>query len=155
MAAMLNVACPHCTFVMTDDGSLAGQLVSCPNCTGQLVMPSAVMGEPVYQQPAYDPGFDPGPAYADSGGGPKNSGAAAVMSFLVPGLGQIYNGDIGKGLMMIIGMVVSIVLFFFLIGFVTYFLIWLWSIYDAYNRAESINAKHRSRRMKSRGRAGY
>lgn len=29
----------------------------------------------------------------------KNPGVAAVLSFLIPGLGQIYNGRFGKGLM--------------------------------------------------------
>ncbi len=39
---MLSVACPHCRFVMSDDGSLAGTLVSCPACSGRLMMPGIV-----------------------------------------------------------------------------------------------------------------
>ena len=32
----------------------------------------------------------------------KNSGLAAVLSLIIPGLGQIYNGEIGLGLFMMV-----------------------------------------------------
>ena len=32
----------------------------------------------------------------------KSAGLAAVLSFLIPGLGQIYNGHIVKGLMIVV-----------------------------------------------------
>lgn len=35
----MNINCPHCGHTLTDDGSLAGQLVMCPNCHGQFNMP--------------------------------------------------------------------------------------------------------------------
>lgn len=70
----------------------------------------------------------------------KNSILAAVASFVIPGLGQIYNGQIMKGLILIVLALFSAALFPFLIGFATYFIIWIFSIYDAYQTAEKINA---------------
>jgi TM2 domain-containing membrane protein YozV len=33
----------------------------------------------------------------------KNPGLAAVISFIVPGVGQLYNGEIAKGIIILIG----------------------------------------------------
>lgn len=72
----------------------------------------------------------------------KNAGLAAVLSFLFTGLGQIYNGSIGKGLIMIVVQVINGLLMFVLIGFITYPLVWIWGIYDAYKTAERINMEN-------------
>ncbi len=71
--------------------------------------------------------------------GPKNSGVAAVLSFFWMGLGQIYNGEIGKRILFIIFYIISIALCFVLIGFITTPLLWIYGIYDAYKTAEKIN----------------
>jgi len=47
----------------------------------------------------------------------KNSGLAAVLSFFFTGLGQIYNGQIGKGVVLIIIQIINVGLMFILIGF--------------------------------------
>lgn len=70
---------------------------------------------------------------------PKNPGLAAVLSFFIPGLGQIYNGNGGRAVGFILGWLVSIVLTFVLIGFVTGFMVWLWSMLDAYASAQRHN----------------
>lgn len=75
----------------------------------------------------------------------KNEGLAAVLSFLFTGLGQIYNGSIGKGILMILVQVINGLLMFVLIGFITYPLVWIWEIYDAYKTAERINLQNGSR----------
>ena len=72
--------------------------------------------------------------------GTKNSGVAAVLSFFFMGLGQIYNGNIGKGIIFIILYAISILLCFVLIGFLTTPILWIYGIYDAYKTAEKINA---------------
>ena len=72
--------------------------------------------------------------------GEKNPGLAAVLSFLIVGLGQVYNGQIGKGLVLIIFYFVSIVLCFVLIGFVLVPILWIYGVYDAYNTANLINS---------------
>jgi len=69
----------------------------------------------------------------------KNSGLSAVLSFFFTGLGQIYNGEIGKGILFILVQVINIILMFVIIGFVTYFIVWVWGMVDAYKTAEKLN----------------
>lgn len=71
----------------------------------------------------------------------KDPGAAAVLSFFVPGLGQIYNGEFGKGFFAIIGIMISFILTRIFIGFIFVAIIWVWAIYDAYKSAEKINTE--------------
>jgi len=69
----------------------------------------------------------------------KNPGLAAVLSFFFTGLGQFYNGQIGKGVLFIILGIVCIALMIVLIGFVLYPILLLVNIWDAYKSAEKIN----------------
>jgi len=71
----------------------------------------------------------------------KNPGLAAVLSFFFSGLGQIYNGQILKGLLFMAVQVVNFVLAFVVIGLFTGFVVWVWAIVDAYTSAELINAR--------------
>ncbi|MCK4319768.1 hypothetical protein KAW38_04315 [Candidatus Micrarchaeota archaeon] len=79
---------------------------------------------------------------------------AAILSFLITGVGQIYNGQITKGIILLLahlGMwVVVFVLSYFLIGCCMVpipILIWVYSIYDAYKTAERINAGEKVKDM--------
>jgi TM2 domain-containing membrane protein YozV len=69
----------------------------------------------------------------------KSAGLAAVLSFLWCGLGQIYNGQIGKGVALICAYVVSWFLLFIVIGFITTPLLWIYGMVDAYRTAERLN----------------
>jgi TM2 domain-containing membrane protein YozV len=69
----------------------------------------------------------------------KSSGIAAIASFVVPGLGQIYCGQIGRGIMILIGFVIACFMILILIGLILAPLIWIWNVYDAYNLANQIN----------------
>ncbi|WP_100371799.1 hypothetical protein [Bacillus sp. FJAT-45037] len=71
----------------------------------------------------------------------KNAGLAAVLSALWCGLGQIYNGQIGKGILFMIIQFINVLLFIILIGFITYPLMWVWGMIDAYRQAEELNQK--------------
>ena len=81
----------------------------------------------------------------------KNAGIAAVLSFLFCGLGQIYNGEIGKGALLIILQIINgIILFVGIfamfagippIGFITYPIVWIYGVWDAYTTANKINEK--------------
>ena len=70
----------------------------------------------------------------------KSEGIAAVLSFFIPGLGQIYNGQISKGLVMIIAGFFIALSMILLIGLILYPIYWIWNIYDAYSTAKKINA---------------
>ncbi len=69
----------------------------------------------------------------------KNPGLAAILSFFFVGLGQIYNGQIGKGIVFIICYVISILLMFVVIGFITTPVLWIAGMIDAYTTADRIN----------------
>ncbi len=69
----------------------------------------------------------------------KSPSLAATLSFVCPGLGQLYCGKIGKGLLMIFLTMVSMILTLALVGFLLLSSLAGWSIYDAYATAEAIN----------------
>ena len=69
----------------------------------------------------------------------KNPATATVLSFFFMGLGQIYNGQIGKGVLFIVLYSVSLCLMWIIIGFVTTPILWIWGMIDANNSAKRIN----------------
>ena len=71
----------------------------------------------------------------------KNPSIATILSFFYMGLGQIYNGQIGKGIVFIILYGISVALMFVVIGFVTTPILWIWGMVDANNSAKKINEK--------------
>jgi TM2 domain-containing membrane protein YozV len=69
----------------------------------------------------------------------KNPAVAAILSFFLMGLGQAYNGQIAKAVVFLILYAISIFLTFFIIGFVTTPILWIWSMVDAYSSSKKIN----------------
>ena len=69
----------------------------------------------------------------------KSTGIAAVFSFFIPGLGQIYNGQIGKGIMYMIVAFFCALSTVLLIGFLLVPIWWIIGIVDAYKTANKIN----------------
>ena len=68
----------------------------------------------------------------------KSSGLAAILSFLIIGLGQIYLGLNKKGIILFLSAIISGFLMLFFIGFILWFIVWAYAIYDAYNSAEKM-----------------
>lgn len=68
------------------------------------------------------------------GGG--NPFVAAVLSAVFPGLGQLYNRELEKGLAFVVGGTVAALSAVVLVGFVLYPAVWVYAIYDAYRVAE-------------------
>lgn len=99
----------------------------CEYCGTALEAPTSPAGE--------IPSMDPPPAIGHPVTPPcgKNTRIAALFS-LYPGLGQVYNGDLRRGLYFFIGTVIGLLLI--LPGI----FIWLYSIYDAYRNAKRMNA---------------
>jgi TM2 domain-containing membrane protein YozV len=73
---------------------------------------------------------------------PKSPGLALLGSFFFPGLGQLINGQAGKGIAMFLAYLFSIALIFVFIGVVLVPAIWIWSMVDAYSGAKEWNARH-------------
>lgn len=69
----------------------------------------------------------------------KNVLLAAILSFLFPGLGHLYNGLTKKGISFIIAYIVSCILIFLLIGVVLVIIVWIWALVDAIKTTEAIN----------------
>lgn len=69
-----------------------------------------------------------------------NPFVAALLSALFPGLGQLYNRELEKGLLVVAASIVSVLSAVILVGFVLYPAVWLYAIYDAYTVAERQSA---------------
>ena len=71
----------------------------------------------------------------------KDPGIAAVLSCLCTGLGQIYNGELLKGIVLMCIQVFNVLLMFLLIGFITFPAVWIYVIWDAHETAKKSNAE--------------
>lgn len=64
----------------------------------------------------------------------RNPILAAFLSFLLPGLGQIYAGKLAWGIMLIIlaFIISSTAIYLTVFAAILYVILWLYAIYDAY-----------------------
>lgn len=65
-------------------------------------------------------------------GGQKH-GVPALLSFFIPGLGQLIKGELFKAIGIWVVLAICWLLQFILIGFIIGPIVWIWQIYDAYN----------------------
>lgn len=72
----------------------------------------------------------------------KDPALMLVASLLVPGLGTMLNGQVGKGIGILGGYFVGLVLSVVLIGLPIMFGFWIWGMIDAYRGAKDHNARH-------------
>jgi TM2 domain-containing membrane protein YozV len=72
----------------------------------------------------------------------RNPLLAAVLSLIVAGLGQIYNGQVTKGVIFIIVQLINGALTAVLIGWFLLPLVGIWSIIDAYLIAKHNNERY-------------
>lgn len=71
----------------------------------------------------------------------KNPILAAFLSFLLPGLGQIYVGKtlFGLGLIVLTFIISTLAIFLIsFLGIIIYIIVWLYAIYDAYMSAQDV-----------------
>lgn len=106
--------------------------------------PPAAYPPPTYGQPYAQPYGQPyGQPYYGPMAGERNAVLALVLSFIITGLGQIYNRENSKGVMLLVLAVILWVFnafFFWLcIGLVLSLALWIYGMYDAYTRAEEYN----------------
>src|SRR5699024_3473955 len=93
------------------------------------------------QAPPFAPGAVPVPR--------KEPALSLLASFLLPGVGQMVNGDAGPGVAFLSaylgGFVLLICLGWIVIGFIGLPIIigaWIWSMIDAYQGAVKFNQRH-------------
>ncbi len=77
----------------------------------------------------------------------KSPEVAAILSFLIVGLGQIYCGRIARGIIFFVVGIVCILLAILIIGIPLALVWWIWNVVDAYRLAKRINTKHASTTM--------
>lgn len=65
----------------------------------------------------------------------KDPAVAVLLSVVVPGLGQFYNGDSKKGVVMLGAFCVSALFAALLIGIPGVIGVWIWSVLDSHNVA--------------------
>jgi TM2 domain-containing membrane protein YozV len=73
---------------------------------------------------------------------PKSPALSVLASFFLPGLGSMINGDVAKGIGILIGYFVSWILVIVLVGIVGVFGFWVWGMVDAAEGAGRWNARH-------------
>ncbi len=71
----------------------------------------------------------------------KNPTIAVILSFFITGLGQIYNGQIGKGVLFIVLYAVSWVCMWIVVGLISTPILWIWGMVDANREAKRINSE--------------
>jgi TM2 domain-containing membrane protein YozV len=74
----------------------------------------------------------------------KNPTVATLLSFFITGLGQLYNGQILKGILFFVSVVISCFLmspFTLFIGVFLAPIVWIWGMVDANSSAKRINQR--------------
>ena len=104
--------------------------------------PVSPYADPVGDQPAIPTYAAAQPVPQQMVVAPKNPAVSLLASFFIPGLGSMINGDVGKGVGILAGFIVSAVLTIIVIGFVGLVGFWIWGMVDGYQGAQKWNAKH-------------
>lgn len=107
--------------------------------------PPPVYGSPQPVYPWAGPHPRPGYGYVQQPypvGSPKSPGGSLVASFFIPGLGTMINGDVSKGIGILIGYSISWLLSLIIIGVPFLVAFWIWGMVDAYQGAKEWNARH-------------
>jgi TM2 domain-containing membrane protein YozV len=73
---------------------------------------------------------------------PKNPAISLLVSFFIPGVGSMINGDVGKGVAILVGYIFSWFLMLIIIGIFGVFGFWVWGMIDAYQGAVEWNRRH-------------
>ena len=106
--------CPHC------GGELPGDDNFCPECGKSLSGEIESVQTPTVRKN-------------------KSPFLAAILSFFIIGLGQVYLGLVKKGILLFVLAIIAGILTLVIIGWLLWFVIWIYAIYDAITSANKIN----------------
>ena len=116
------VICPNCG-KETPEGKF------CESC-GASVQTTLTFQQPVAQQPVYTQQPSQGTNLAK-----KNPILALILSLIICGVGQMYNGQLLKGVIMLVATIIMAIATLWPISLI----IVVYSMYDAYTTAQKIN----------------
>ncbi len=70
----------------------------------------------------------------------KNPILAAVLSFIIPGLGEIYAGKTMIGIVLVILTIILTAAIYMVTSYawIAYIIVWLYAIYDSYTTAKAV-----------------
>lgn len=124
----------------TDSGTGTGigpDKAYCRNCGSVIAAEAELCPEcGVRQRDPPNSGLDEAVASLTEGGNPF---VAAALSAVFPGLGQLYNRELEKGLLVIVASFLAGLSALILVGFVLFPLVWLYAVWDAYRVADREN----------------
>ena len=143
-----NAPCPSCGHVKTTFNPQQANSGFCSSCGAALIGKSTTCMKCGYTKTKYNPMTPPqGALY-------KNEGTGLILSivlglFCLNGIGQIYAGKVGRGIVIMIGSWVLIVVGVLTlgIGLIAYLAIFIWQIFDTkklcreYNEFFSLNGR--------------
>jgi TM2 domain-containing membrane protein YozV len=98
--------------------------------------PATGYGQPGQMSP-YGGGYPAQPMVAA-----KNPAVSLLISFFLPGVGSMVNGDVGTGVTILIAYVIAAVLIVVFIGILLAPAVWIWGLVDAYQGAQRWNRRH-------------
>jgi len=73
---------------------------------------------------------------------PKNPALHLIVSVFLPGVGSMMNGDVGKGVGILLGYIFSWVFFWLVVPLFIALGLWIWGLVDAYQGAQKWNQAH-------------
>ena len=135
-----NAPCPSCGHVKTTFNPQQASSGFCGSCGAALIGKSTTCMKCGYSKTKYNPMTPPqGALY-------KNEGTGLILSivlglFCLNGIGQIYAGKVGRGIGIMIGSWVLIVVgvLTFGIGLIAYLAIFIWQIFDTKKLCREFN----------------
>jgi TM2 domain-containing membrane protein YozV/RNA polymerase subunit RPABC4/transcription elongation factor Spt4 len=135
-----NAPCPSCGHVKTTFNPQQANSGFCGSCGAALIGKSTTCMKCGYTKTKYNPMTPPqGALY-------KNEGTGLILSivlglFCLNGIGQIYAGKVGRGIGIMIGSWVLIVvgILTFGIGLIAYLAIFIWQIFDTKKLCREFN----------------
>ena len=141
----VEVSCPLCSGIVEDDGSLSGQVVQCPYCSGQFQMPvPQVTSISSFPAAGASPSSLHGLERYRRAGPTRSPIAAVLFSLLIcTGFGQMHNGQTIKGICLLIAHASMWILsvLFVPILLVVVVVIWLYGLFDAYITADRLSRR--------------
>jgi len=73
---------------------------------------------------------------------PKNPAVSLIVSFFIPGVGSMMNGDVTTGVVILVLFIVGVFTSVFVVGIFLILGAWIWGMVDAYQGAQRWNRAH-------------